>query len=241
MRNYQRHYKLRQRLSNEINIPIFYNETEEDNIYIPVDIYNNHQNFSPYKYPNISNNRRNNSPYMPPNRNQVSFRCIYEVKDCYNEIQIINDRILEKIDGMEHVIQNYEIESKIRILNGFQKEELVFKKKFNKPGLNIVDFVIEGQLTDMSYMFNECRSLKKIEFFNIDTSKVKYMISMFKSCDELEYIDLTNFDTSNVKNMKNMFYFCSKLKIIKGINNFNTYNAINMCRMFSNCHELENL
>ena len=52
----------------------------------------------------------------------------------YNEsIQIINNRGLEFI--------NEEIEAKI--LNGDKKEKLIFKKKFNKLGLNTVYFIIE--------------------------------------------------------------------------------------------------
>ena len=88
-------------------------------------------------------------------------------------------------------------------------------------------------------MFLECSSLKKIEFFNIDTSEVCFMEGMFDGCEELEYIDLSPFDTSNVTNMSNMFNRCHKLKEIKGINNFNTSKVIDMEEMFKECYELE--
>ena len=88
-------------------------------------------------------------------------------------------------------------------------------------------------------MFLECSSLKKIEFFNIDTSEVYYMKGMFDGCEELEYIDLSPFDTSNVTLMSNMFNRCHKLKEIKGINNFNTSKVIIMEEMFKECYELE--
>jgi len=50
---------------------------------------------------------------------KISFTCIYDVKD-YNEIQILNNRFDDYI--------NEEIESKIRIINGKEKEKIVFKK-----------------------------------------------------------------------------------------------------------------
>ena len=90
-------------------------------------------------------------------------------------------------------------------------------------------------------MFLECSSLKKIEFFNIDTSEVYYMDSIFDGCESLEYIDLSPFDTSYVTKMNNMFNRCHKLKEIKGINNFNTSKVVFMEEMFKECYELETL
>ena len=70
--------------------------------------------------------------------------CIYEIKD-YNEIQIINNR-----NGVD---VNEEIESKIKIWNNNQKEKLIFKKKFEKLGSNIITFKIEENLSKLSYIF----------------------------------------------------------------------------------------
>ena len=74
---------------------------------------------------------------------RISFRCIYDIKDI-NEIQIINDRNGDNI--------NEEIKSKIKILKGNKKEELIFTKKFDKLGCNIIDCIIEGKLTNISYI-----------------------------------------------------------------------------------------
>ena len=115
---------------------------------------------------------------------------------------------------------NNEIESKIKILNGNKKENLVFKKKFDNLGINVVNFIIEGELNDMSYMFNNCSSLIQVVFNSIDTRKVNNMQAMFYECRELEYLDLSNFDTSNVTLMSFMFHRCHKLKEIIGINKF---------------------
>ena len=135
--------------------------------------------------------------------NNISFICAYDIKD-YNEAQIINNIYDNKI--------NEEIKSKVKILNDKKKESLVFKKKFNKLGINFLNFIIEGELNNMSFMFNNCQSLKKVIFKSINTRKVTKMNELFCGCTELEYLDLSNFNTSNVIDMSFMFYKCYKLK-----------------------------
>ena len=159
-------------------------------------------------------------------------KCTYEIKD-FNETQIINYR--GKVDI------NEDIKAKIKILNNNQRENLIFKKIFNQLGLNIIYFVIEEKLNDMSFMFNNCKSLKKIEFISPKTEEVTNMSSMFQNCEELEYIDLSNFNTNNVTTMESMFNNCLRLKQIKGISKINTNLVTNMEGMFQNCEELEYL
>ena len=164
--------------------------------------------------------------------NLISFKCIYEIKD-YNEIQIINYRGIKEI--------NEEIKSKIKIINGDKIEDLFLVKKFNKIGLNTIEFMVKGKLTNMGFLFNGCSALKQIEFISFDTSQVTNMTAMFQGCDELEYINLSNFNTSNVTDIGFMFNECLKLKEIKGIDNFNTYKVTDMNTMFQQCNELEYL
>ena len=95
--------------------------------------------------------------------NEISFRCTYDIKNINDKILIINDRL--KYDDEEFEIINEEIKGKIKLLNGNKKEEITFKRKFDNIGYNTIDFVIETNLQNMSYMFSMCDSLKKIEFF----------------------------------------------------------------------------
>ena len=123
--------------------------------------------------------------------------CIYDIKDS-NETQIINDR------GKTYI--NEEIGRKIKILNGNRKENLIFKKRFNKLGINTINFIIEEKLNDMSYMFNKCSSLKRINFFSVETVQVTKMRALFQFCSELEYLDLTSFNISNVNDLEGIFF-----------------------------------
>ena len=137
-------------------------------------------------------------------KNQYSLiRCTYDIKDL-NETKIINNRY-------EDII-NKDIESKIKIWNNNIKEKLIFRKKFNKLGINVIYFIVEEKLNDMSIMFANCSSLKKIEFISVLTDKVFNMEGMFHECKELESIDLSNINTINVRDMSFLFNGCHKLK-----------------------------
>jgi len=164
-------------------------------------------------------------------RKGISYiKCTYDIKD-NNFIQILNNR------GEINI--NEEIESKIKILNDDKKEPLAFKKKFNKLGMNTIIFVIEENLVNMSFLFNKCNTLKKIEFFSFETVQCTDMSAMFQSCEELEYLDVSCFNTSNVTDMEYMFNMCYKLKSIKGLDKFITNKVTKMNHMFQECKKLE--
>lgn len=82
------------------------------------------------------------------------------------------------------------------------------------------DYYISSQKSDQvinmntisSKMFSGCKSLTKINFKNIDTSKVADMSEMFANCSALKELDLSSFNTSNVEDVRKMFYGCTNLK-----------------------------
>ena len=49
----------------------------------------------------------------------------------------------------------------------------------------------------MSFMFNQCSSLKNIVFGDINTENVENMSYMFASCINLESLDITMFNIGN--------------------------------------------
>ena len=147
------------------------------------------------------------------NNGESLIKCIYDVKE-NNEIQIINNRFGNYI--------NEDIEAKIKIWNNNKKEKLIYKKKFDKLGLNTIYFIIEKKLENLNFIFNDCSSLKQIQFINPEMERVWGMVGMFKGCKNLEFLDLSSFDTSNVTDWSCLFAGCNKLKEIKGIENFKT-------------------
>ena len=137
------------------------------------------------------------SSFQDKENSLISYiRCTYDIKDT-NETQIMNYR--------SETYVNDEIEKKVKILRDGNKEKLAFKKKFDKLGLNTVEFIIEGKLTSISYLFYKCSTLKEVEFINFETTQVTKMRAMFVDCNGLECLDLTCFDVSKVTDMAFMF------------------------------------
>lgn len=89
-------------------------------------------------------------------------------------------------------------------------------------------------------LFNSWSSLSKIDFTNIDTSKVVYMMWMFQNCTSLETLDLSNFDTSSVKTMLSMFSGCYAMQNLN-LSSFDIRNVTTTSEMFTFCRTLETL
>ena len=74
---------------------------------------------------------------------------------------------------------------------------------------------ITSNVTNMIYLFYNCKSLKDIDLSFFDTKNVEIFGGMFTNCASLKNLDLTHFNTSNGKNMSFMFYGCTYLTTLK--------------------------
>ncbi|MCR5021279.1 BspA family leucine-rich repeat surface protein [Ruminococcus sp.] len=97
-----------------------------------------------------------------------------------------------------------------------------------------------SNVTDMSFMFAFCDSLKTVDFSNINTSNVKSMSGLFYGCRNLTSLDLSSFYTRRVTSMSYMFSKCESLTSLD-ISSFITSNVTNMGSMFSDCTNLTTL
>ena len=93
------------------------------------------------------------------------------------------------------------------------------------------------KVTDMSYMFDNCRKLSSLDLSKFNTENVTDMSYMFCCCWGLSSLDLSKFNTENVTNMTHMFYNCSALSSLD-LSNFNTAKVEDMSYMFSDCFSL---
>ena len=101
-------------------------------------------------------------------------------------------------------------------------------------------------------MFNGCNNLKEIKGLNnLITNKVTDMSWMFYDCKNLISIDISNFKTDNVTDMREMFNGCNNLKEIN-ISNFklkkecytsDIFNGINKkeCKLLTTDENIKNL
>ena len=95
-------------------------------------------------------------------------------------------------------------------------------------------------VTDMKFMFYNCRILSSLDLSKFNTENVTNMSYMFDNCYELSSLDLSKFNTENVTNMKYMFDNCWELSSLD-LSNFNTAKVEDMSYMFSDCRKLSSL
>ena len=102
-----------------------------------------------------------------------------------------------------------------------------------------IEYFNTENVTNMRYMFCDCRSLKSLDLTNFNTENVTDMYYMFAYCKSLESLDLTNFNTAKVTNMAGMFQSCYALKTIYASDKFVTDQVTESTCMFSDCLNLK--
>ena len=103
-----------------------------------------------------------------------------------------------------------------------------------------LEYLNTAEVTDMSYMFWNCRNLSSLDLTNFNTAKVENMFGMFFDCENLSSLVISKFNTANVTDMSNMFYRCENLSSLD-IPNFNTAKVTDMSYMFYSCQKLTEL
>ena len=136
-------------------------------------------------------------------------------------------------------------------------ENVIFEESFNTytptslkeffrdcTGLNEITglkYLNTAEVTDMSFMFWNCKNLSSLDLTNFNTTKVENMSGMFHSCQKLSSLTLSeSFNTANVTDMSNMFSYCNMLEKLN-LSNFNTTKVEDMSYMFYMCQKLTEL
>lgn len=86
--------------------------------------------------------------------------------------------------------------------------------------------------TDISSMFELCKSLTSLDLSNFNTENVTNMNSLFQECEALTTLDVSQFKTANVEDMSYMFSMCTNLAAID-VSGFDTSKVVTFERMFA--------
>ena len=159
--------------------------------------------------------------------NKINFiKCIYNVtkKDINRDIQIINNK---KKENSGNNRKNDEIEKEIRVIIEGEIKSNILKYKFNKEGEYIIYLIAINYLTNTSFMFYNCSSIKEINLSSFNTNQVTNISCMFLGCSSLENLNLSSINTKTVTDMSCMFLGCSSL-VILDLSLFDTNHVINM-------------
>ena len=100
-----------------------------------------------------------------------------------------------------------------------------------------IRYLNTSQVTSMSGMFYNCRSLKSLDLSQLNTDKVTTLSAMFKNCESITSINMSGVNTQNVTSMSDMFANCSNL-VDLDISGFDTKNVESTNEMFRGCSKL---
>ena len=170
--------------------------------------------------------------YFFSNNSDISFSYL----TIYNKFQKIDNYQLKYLNFTTKRIYNLILEFNFGFFS--TPDSVSFKSLFD--GLDCitrVDFSgFNKKVSDMRYMFRNCKNLKYVNFGNLDTSKVSNMEKMFYNTS-LIFLDLSKLSTIGVTNMNSMFSYNKNLLYLN-LNNFDVSKVSKMEQMFSNCESL---
>jgi len=164
-----------------------------------------------------------------------------DYKKIFNQIEI-------EID-----IDKSEKEEKINFLRTFGEEESLYEiyfdnrriiplKKYITPSDNVskIKVVLDEKIKSLSWMFAQCKNIKKIKVIKDKRNDITDMSYMFYNCFSLTDIDISLLKTENIKDINNMFFGCEKLQDID-LSSFNAKSVTNTDNMFFGCYSLKKL
>ena len=168
----------------------------------------------------------------------------FEIKKDKETIRIINSyeearRQYNWIDK-EQKHNEEEIKDNCAITINDEKIPFSYKHRFNKKSKYLIKYTFKSPITNINFLFFDCKNLVNINLSNFNIQNVSNMESFLGGCSSLININLSNFNTQNVFEMTGMFAGCSLLKNLN-LSNFNTRNVTHMARMFAGCTSLSKI
>ena len=186
--------------------------------------------------------------YYSYSNNQTKIRLFGEIfiKNNKNKCSVMINNELKKLEDCEfYELENIENELTIYLY----KEDDITDMSYMFNNCEVLHFISEGSkwstdnAVNMSYMFYNCKALNSLpKISGWDTSKVTDMSNMFNGCESLSEIKgISDWNTSKVESMNKMFYECNFLENLENIIKWETSNVINMSYMFYNCLALKSI
>ena len=131
---------------------------------------------------------------------------------------------------------NQSFDSEINIIDN-ANNEIKFKSNLTHSRGNQITVM---SITNMSHMFNGCKSLILLDISHWLVSNVNNMSNMFNGCESLISLpDISNWYINNVNDISNIFKECKSLKSLPDISKWYTSKVMDMSHMFEGCKSLK--
>ena len=186
-----------------------------------------------------------------PFNNISNINNINKIKIVYNIPNKTLDRRIKLFDPV--FVENNK--DKLSLIVDGQKQKELSVYYYNYRDKNKIEVILEEikysnnkeralPVTDMSYMFNNCKYLQDVDFRNWKTDNITSMEAIFQLCDLERIPDISYFNTNNLENIRAMFCKCIKLREIPNMNKwFNNKESkiSNISMLFNGCKSLTSI
>ena len=198
------------------------------------------------KMKNIYAKEKKETPIQKNNENKNQLIIKYQIKDPNNinrKVKIFDSVFVEKNKNKCEIEIKYKEDKQDKKSN--EKLREYFDNKTNSEELTIT--LTENQvITDMSYMFNNCKSFYSVDFSKWTISNITNIESMFQLTNMIEIPkSLSNLMTTKLTNMRGLFCKCTHLETKNQeklkFGNLNTQNVKDMSLLFNGCRKLKQI
>ena len=113
--------------------------------------------------------------------------------------------------------EKYKMEEEFKQCKIKVDEEVIpfsYDYEFKKSGKYTIKYTFLNPLSQTSYLFASCKSMKKVDLSKFDTKNLTFLTSMFEECENLENVIFFKSKIEKVIEMDDMFSSCLKMKNI---------------------------
>ena len=184
---------------------------------------------------------------FPNIKNSITIRYKIGEKKLDRKVKLFDPIFVENNkDKVTVVINGKEKELSAYYQNLEDKDEIIVTLSQKTTKTDRGDVVNrEKYITDMSYMFNNCKYFDSVDFSKWKTENITSMEAMFQLCNFDKAPNISKFNISNLENIRAMFCKCIKLKDIPDMSrwpeNSKDNHLSNMSMLFNGCKNLTNV
>ena len=181
---------------------------------------------------NDNKNNGNDDEFFKSDSNENILKLKYKINSPGEKIRLVGSKFYEHN------------KDKCKMVIFFAVSDLLeFYESKNDESFITVTLALSSKITDLSYMFSECISLKSISnLYDLKVNNVENISNMFYGCSSLASLsDISNWKTNKITDISHMFHGCSSLKSIPYISKWDTSNVTDMSYMFCGCSSLTSL
>ena len=144
------------------------------------------------------------------------------------------------LDLKDNTIDNDLLEIKLKELNDITDLSYMFNDCSSLVSLSDVSIWNNRNIINLKCLFNNCFLLEKLpDLSKLNTDNVEDISFAFNNCHSLKSLpDISQWNTNKVTNIENLFNECTSLTNVPDITKWNTENINNMKFLFNKCSSL---